>query len=70
MTPTIERVSGLTAAGAGATPAPIYGTYLTTHGILALSFAECIQILGATYVAFLLIKGISSLIKSTVNKFK
>ena len=47
---------GVVAVGASAAPAPIYGTYLTTHGIYALSYAEWIQVLGSIYVASLLVK--------------
>lgn len=47
---------GLTATGASAAPAQVYGQYLTTHGIFILSYAEWIQILGAFYVAYLLLK--------------
>ena len=55
----IERVlhcTGVIAVGAGATPTPIYGDFLATHGVLFLSYAECIQVLGSVYVASLLIK--------------
>lgn len=47
---------GVVAAGASAAPAPIYGAYLTTHGVYALSYAEWIQVLGSIYVATLLVK--------------
>lgn len=48
--------TGITAAGASSAPAETYGTFLATHGIFVLSYAECIQVLGATYVVFLLVK--------------
>jgi hypothetical protein len=52
----IERVVGVSAAGASAAPTPMYGDYLATHGIWLLSYAEWLQVLGGLYVATLLIK--------------
>lgn len=52
----VDRAVGVGAAGASATPAPVYGEYLTTHGLGLLSYAEWIQVIGAVYVATLLIK--------------
>jgi len=48
--------TGVVAVGASATPAPIYGDFLATHGVWVLSYVECIQVLGSVYVASLLIK--------------
>ena len=56
----IEGVKGLTAAGSITAPTPMYGNYLTTHGLELLSYAECMQVLGSVYVAYLLIKGLSN----------
>jgi polyferredoxin len=50
----IDRAVGVGAAGASAAPAPVYGEYLTTHGLGLLSYAEWIQVIGAVYVATLL----------------
>lgn len=52
----IERAVGVGAAGASAAPTPMYGEYLATHGIWLLSYAEWIQVIGAVYVATLLVK--------------
>ena len=52
----VDRAVGVGAAGASATPAPVYGEYLTTHGLWLLSYAEWIQVIGAIYVATLLVK--------------
>lgn len=60
----IDRAAGVGAAGASSAPAPIYGEYLTTHGMWLLSYAEWIQVVGAVYVAVLLLKmsGISGFV--------
>jgi len=52
----IERVAGVSAAGASAAPTPMYGDYLTAHGVWLLSYAEWLQVLGGLYVATLLVK--------------
>lgn len=49
-----DKAVGVTAAGASAAPSPVYGEYLTTHGVWLLSYAEWIQVIGAIYVATLL----------------
>ncbi len=56
VTLTVPVKVGVVAVGASAAPAPIYGTYLTTHGLSVLSYAEWIQVLGSIYVATLLVK--------------
>jgi hypothetical protein len=48
--------TGIAAAGASSAPTPIYGDFLTTHGMWILSYAEWIQVIGSIYVAFLLLK--------------
>ncbi len=50
------HTTGIVAVGASAAPTPIYGYYLTTHGIWLLSWAEWIQVIGSIYVACLLLK--------------
>lgn len=52
----VERAVGVGAAGASAAPTPIYGAYLTSHGVWLLSYAEWLQVLGGIYVAVLLVK--------------
>lgn len=59
----IDRILGVSAAGASSAPAPAYGEYLTTHGVWMLSYAEWIQVIGAVYVATLLTKMLGGWIK-------
>jgi len=58
----IEGVKGVTATTAATAPTvgPVYGSYLTTNGIGLLSFSEIIQVLGAVYVSFLLVKALAN----------
>ena len=68
----VEGTKGSIAAGGITAPTPLYGSYLTTHGFELLSYAECLQLLGSVYVAFLLMKAIAntSLGKRVVRKVK
>ena len=69
MTDKLLAGTGVVAAGGSSAPPFIYGTYLANNGGDIISYAEMIQILGAVYVAFLLLKhagvfsGIGRLIK-------
>jgi len=54
--PLVEKSAGVTAVAGSTAPTPLYGHFLTSNGILFLSYAEWIQVLGAIYVASLLIK--------------
>lgn len=60
MSTTVEKSVGVTAAGISTAPTPWYGAvsgnYLDTHGIISLSWAEWIKVLGAIYILVLLIK--------------
>tara|TARA_R110000744_G_scaffold246942_1_gene363416 strand:- start:1130 stop:1375 length:246 start_codon:yes stop_codon:yes gene_type:complete len=73
----IEGVKGVMATTAATAPTvgPVYGSYLTTNGIGLLSFSEIIQVLGAVYVSFLLIKallntGIGKKIRSKISGWR
>lgn len=63
----IDRILGVSAAGASSAPAQWYGSvsgdFLVTHGVFGLSCAEWIQIIGAVYVATLLTKMLCGWIK-------
>ncbi len=67
---TVERGAGLTASGAIVTPTPIYGHFLTTNGMLLVSWAEWIQILGAIYVIYLLGKVANGVFQAVWYKVK
>lgn len=61
----VEGVKGVTATAAATAPTlptavPVYGSYLTSNGIGLLSFSEIIQVLGAVYVSFLLLKALAN----------
>lgn len=62
-----ERALGVCAAGASCSPAGWYGAVsgdkLVTYGLFGFSWAELIQILGAAYIAVLMIKGVITIIK-------
>tara|TARA_R110000772_G_C13310322_1_gene440434 strand:- start:30166 stop:30426 length:261 start_codon:yes stop_codon:yes gene_type:complete len=62
-----QAAKGITATTAATAPTvgPVYGSYLTTNGIGLLSFSEIIQVLGAVYVSFLLIK---ALLNTSIGK--
>lgn len=57
-----QAAKGITATTAATAPTvgPVYGSYLTTNGIGLLSFSEIIQVLGAVYVSFLLVKALAN----------
>jgi len=58
----LQGAKGVTAVTAATAPTvgPVYGTYLTNHGIGLLSFSEIIQIIGSVYVSYLLLKALSN----------
>jgi len=70
MTPAIETITGLTATGAVYSPSYMYGQFLVTNGFFYLSWEEWIKVLGAAWVAYLLVSGITSSIKTIIKKFK
>jgi len=56
-----EVVKGSVAVGATSTPPPIYHEhtpYLLANHPGSLNYLECIQVLGAFYVAYMLLKGL------------
>ena len=60
--PIVEGMKGVAATTAATAPTvgPVYGSYLTTNGIGFLSFSEIIQVIGAIYVSFLLLKALAN----------
>lgn len=72
----IQAVKGITAVTAATAPnlagPVVYGSYLTSHGVGLLSYSEIIQVIGAFYVSYLLIKALinSSLVQNITSKIK
>jgi len=54
MTNLATHGTGVAATGASVAPVPLYGDFLSTHGVLILSYAEMMQILASVYVFCLL----------------
>lgn len=64
--------TGVAAAGASSAPTPLYGTFLNDHGLMALSYAEWIQVIGCIYVLTLLYKmtGLNKVVDCVISKIK
>jgi len=55
MTSKLHYFIGTGAAGGVVTPTPVYGDFLTTHGIWVMSIAEWMKVVGTIYIILLII---------------
>ena len=67
---TVVNTSGVLAVGSSAAPPEVFPSYLTTHGLGVLSYAEMIQLVGGIYVTLLLCNLLKPYIKSAADWMK